>query len=230
MKKIAALLRVSTDNQDTDNQRHAIEQAYPGADIKWFVEQGVSGKTPTSQRPVFQACIRYARKQKATLVVANLSRLGRDLAEVATFYRDYVEAGRIDLHAMDYPNLEKDTAGIFFTIQQMERVKISQRTQAAMDRIKAEIKANGFAITRDGKRIDRLGSANVQAASKAGVSAIKKTADQFASNVLPLIQSLQNQGMSLAAIAEELNVRSIKTARGGDWYASSVRNILKRAA
>ena len=112
MIKIAALLRVSTGDQDTDNQRHAIEQAYPGADIKWFVEQGVSGKTPTSQRPVFQACIRYARKQKATLVVANLSRLGRDLAEVATFYRDYVEAGRIDLHAMDYPNLEKDTAGI----------------------------------------------------------------------------------------------------------------------
>jgi len=228
--KIAALIRTSTDKQDTDNQRHAIEQAYAGADITWFNEQGVSGKTPTAQRPVFQDCIRFARKNKATLVVANLSRLGRDLAEISSWYRDYVISGRIELVAMDYPNLQTDTAGIFFAIQQMERIKIAERTQLAMNRIKDEIASNGFAITRDGKRIERLGSANPAKASAAGVSAIQQKADLFASNVLPLIKELKGQGLSLAQIADQLNQRSIKTARGGDWYASTVSNALKRAA
>ncbi len=51
-----------------------------------------------------------------------------------------------------------------------------------------------------------------------------------AGTVRPLIASLKGHGMSLRAIAAELNARNVKTARGGDWHAMTVRNALQRAA
>ena len=45
----------------------------------------------------------------------------------------------------------------------------------------------------------------------------------------PLIQELRAQGRSLVAIAAELNQRRVPTARGGLWYATTVRNILLAA-
>jgi len=131
--------------------------------------------------------------------------------------------------ALDYPNLEPDTAGIFFTIQQMESLKISQRTKAAHARQKAEIQANGFFISKAGQKIYSLGN-GCKKASDLGNAKIRAKADSFASNNLPLVQSLQSTGKSLKDIAVELNDRGIKTARGGDWYASTVSNLLRRAA
>ena len=34
---------------------------------------------------------------------------------------------------------------------------------------------------------------------------------------------------TLAAIAGALNARGVRTARGGQWYATTVRNVLQRA-
>ena len=135
IEEIVAVARVSTNLQHTDNQVHQVEQAFPGAKIHWFHEQGVSGKTPNAERPEFLAATKLARKLGVPLVAANLSRFGRDLAEISTWYRDNVMNGQLQIIALDQPQLEPETAGIFFTIQQMERIKIQQRTQAAMDRI-----------------------------------------------------------------------------------------------
>jgi hypothetical protein len=53
-------------------------------------------------------------------------------------------------------------------------------------------------------------------------------ADTFAANVLPLMGRLQSVGASLRSIAAVLNERGVKTARGGQWYAGTVRNVLAR--
>jgi len=55
----------------------------------------------------------------------------------------------------------------------------------------------------------------------------RKAADTFAANVLPVIRQLQAKGIS--AIAKALNARSLRTARGGEWHHSTVRNLLARA-
>jgi hypothetical protein len=48
-------------------------------------------------------------------------------------------------------------------------------------------------------------------------------------NVVPIIRDVQRAGLkSLRAIADALNARGVRTARGGAWYASSVRDALKR--
>jgi hypothetical protein len=62
------------------------------------------------------------------------------------------------------------------------------------------------------------------------VAVIEANADQHAANVLPIIQEIQRAGVkSLRAIADALNSRGVRTARGGRWRAQTVINILARA-
>jgi hypothetical protein len=51
-----------------------------------------------------------------------------------------------------------------------------------------------------------------------------------AANVLPIIREAQKAGATtVRQIAEALNARGVATARGGQWYATSVSNVLSRA-
>jgi Recombinase len=62
------------------------------------------------------------------------------------------------------------------------------------------------------------------------VASIKAEADRRAANVLPIIREAQKAGATtLRQIAEALNARGVATARGGQWYAMSVSNVLNRA-
>ena len=54
----------------------------------------------------------------------------------------------------------------------------------------------------------------------------KARALAHAENVLPVVEQIRAGGASLRQIAAELNARGIKTARGGKWHATTVRNIL----
>ena len=55
-------------------------------------------------------------------------------------------------------------------------------------------------------------------------------ADRHAADVLPVIEDIQAGGVtSLKGIATQLNARGILTARGGQWYATTVRNLLARS-
>ncbi len=65
-------------------------------------------------------------------------------------------------------------------------------------------------------------------AARNGAARNAQNADQHAANVLPVIRQVAAHGASLRQIADELNARGIKTARGGLWYAGTVRNIMAR--
>ena len=54
-------------------------------------------------------------------------------------------------------------------------------------------------------------------------------ADRFAANVMPIIESIRSCGIvDLRGIAEALNQRGVRTARGGSWHVSNVRNVMRR--
>ena len=56
-----------------------------------------------------------------------------------------------------------------------------------------------------------------------------RQADRFAANVLPVIDDIRRQGAtSLREIAAQLTARGVRSARGGEWSTSAVRNILAR--
>jgi hypothetical protein len=67
-------------------------------------------------------------------------------------------------------------------------------------------------------------------ARKNAIATVKAEADRYAANVLSIICEAQKAGATtLRDIAEALNARGVATARGGQWHAKSVSNILDRA-
>jgi Recombinase len=59
----------------------------------------------------------------------------------------------------------------------------------------------------------------------------KAKADAHMARVVPVIETIRGEGAtSLRGIAEQLNHQGILTARGGRWYATTVKNFLDRAA
>jgi len=111
---------------------------------------------------------------------------------------------------------------VLAAVAEHERETISQRTTAAL----AAAKARGVKLGNpNGARALRgLGNAHAVAVVKAG-------ADARTSRVLPVIDAIRRAGTtSLHGIAMELNRRGILTARGGQWYATTVKNLLDRAA
>ncbi len=106
---------------------------------------------------------------------------------------------------------------IYAALAEKERGMIADRTRAAL----AAKKAQGATL---GNRT------NLNDAKAKGAAANAAGADAFAANVLPVIRQIQASGAkTIRAIAEALNTRGIRTARGGAWYDSTVRNLLARA-
>jgi DNA invertase Pin-like site-specific DNA recombinase len=105
---------------------------------------------------------------------------------------------------------------IYAALAQKERALISQRTRAAL----AVRKAQGV----------KLGNPRAAEAAVKALAANRAAADQFAANVLPVVRVIQASGATTHRdIASALNARGVRTARGGQWHRSSVRNLLLRA-
>ena len=93
---------------------------------------------------------------------------------------------------------------IYAVLAQKERALISERTKAALRAAKAQGTV--------------LGNPRLSEAAARGTAAGKSRADQFAANLLPLVREIQKAGASsLNAIADALNKRGIRTARGKEW-------------
>jgi DNA invertase Pin-like site-specific DNA recombinase len=105
---------------------------------------------------------------------------------------------------------------LYAALAEQERRVISARTKAAL----AQKKAQGVKL---GNRT------NLAEARAKGQEVIQQAADAFAANVLPVIEQVKAAGAtSYAAIAEALNARGVRTARGGDWHSTTVRNAVLR--
>jgi Recombinase len=101
---------------------------------------------------------------------------------------------------------------------------------AGREGARAHLDTDPEALTAAKARGVTLGNPSLHAARKSAVKAVKAEADRYAANVLPIIREAQKAGArTLREIAEVLNARGIATARGGQWYAQSVANILGRA-
>jgi DNA invertase Pin-like site-specific DNA recombinase len=211
-----AYYRVSTDKQGKSGlgleaQRQAVESYLNGGNWKLvgeFVEVE-SGKR--NDRPQLQAAQAACKKHKATLVIAKLDRLSRNVH----FISGLMEAGT-KFVAVDNPVANKLTVHILAAVAEDERERISARTKAALQAAKARGQVLGNPRLADAR-------AEVNAARQ-------EAAGAFAVAVLPIIREIQKSGVSsLRGVAKALSARDIKTARGGDWTAGRVADILRRA-
>ena len=229
--KFAALVRVSTDKQDVENQIHTIKDYLNGGDhtVTWFKEEGVSGALPFAKRPVLKQALDYCRKEKATLVVYSLSRFTRKMWETTKFFEEVVHKKKFKFIVVDNPMMDHTNVGFFATMNYIERENIRERTTASFNRIKAEIAEKGYYKSKAGKIIQKLGVHDkLQEAGQKGADTVKKNADDFARDNLPLIKSLIEEGNSYRDVARILTKRDIPSFKGGEWYASTVSNLIKR--
>jgi DNA invertase Pin-like site-specific DNA recombinase len=150
--------RVSTDTQSTDNQRVELAQAgYPIPDEFWFSDHGVSGKTCATQRPEFSNLLTRIRSDE-TLVVSKLDRLGRDAVDVMQTIRLLGERKvKVVVLQLGSTDLTSAAGKLLLTmlaaVAEMERDLLVERTQAGLQRAKAQGKKLGRpAKTTDAQR------------------------------------------------------------------------------
>lgn len=213
--KFIAYYRVSTDRQGAsglglDAQRQSVMNYLNGGEwtlVREFVEIESGRK---NDRPQIAEALAMCRKEKATLVIAKLDRLSRNLAFIANL----MESG-VEFIATDMPHANRTMLQMMAVFAEHEREMISKRTKEAL----AAAKARGM----------RLGSPNIKQASAAGNTVKKTKADQFAANVLPIIEEMKKTGVTtLRGIACALDARGVATARGSKWSATSVLRTINR--
>jgi DNA invertase Pin-like site-specific DNA recombinase len=125
--------RVSTEEQNLDLQRQALEAA--GCD-KSYEDRGVSGAVV--KRPALDRAL-AAMREGDVLVVWKLDRLGRDLRHLVNLIHDLTARG-IGFKVLQGHGAEIDTTtangrlifGIFAALAEFERALISERTRAGM--------------------------------------------------------------------------------------------------
>jgi DNA invertase Pin-like site-specific DNA recombinase len=176
------------------------------------IETG-KGADALERRPQLKAALAAARKLKCSVGVAKLDRLSRDVHFISGLMAQRVPFIVADLGADADPFL----LHLYAALSEKERMLISTRTKAAL----AAAKARGAV----------LGGPKLSEARELAQVSIRANADQHAANVLPLIKEVQKSGATtLREIAQALNARGVQTARGGEWHATTVRNLLGRAA
>src|SRR3954470_16347992 len=156
-KRAALYLRVSTDQQTTENQRRRLMQLAElrgWTVVKEYEDAGISGAKGRDKRPAFDALMQDAKRRRFDLVMVwSVDRLGRATATVATAMTELDELG-VGFYA-DKEGMDSTTAHGRAMLQmaavfgELERAMIRQRVQAGMDRVKTTGK------TKSGKPVGR---------------------------------------------------------------------------
>lgn len=209
MTDFVAYYRVSTDRQGASGlgleaQRRAVADfaAGRGGILAEFTEVESGRK---NDRPELRAALAACQRSRAVLVIAKLDRLARNVVFIAGL----MESG-VEFVAVDMPQANRLTIHILAAVAEHEREMISERTRVAL----AAAKARGVKLGNPTPNIPAAVSARLERMAKARAT------------VTPLIERLRGQGMSLRAIAADLNERRVPSATGRQWHASSVRNVL----
>ena len=203
-------IRVSTQRQGESGlgleaQRTATARylAATGGTILHEFTEVESGKR--SNRPELHAALRACKETGATLLIAKLDRLARNVH----FISGLLESG-VRFVAVDMPNADRFMLHVYAAMAEEEGRRISERTRAAL----ASAKARGVRL---GRTAEKLAQAN------------REAADHFASQVGPMIYDMiQRERLTFRAVAARLNRMQIVPARGDKWHTSAVHRVHHR--
>lgn len=230
-KRVIGYVRVSTVRQSRSElglnvQREAVEafctaNGYELATIMQEVGSGAAADSTDdmSGRPVLRAALKQAKKDGAAIVVARLDRLSRSVEFVANAINRGVEFKVADL-GPDVPSL---ILHVVAAVGQEERRLISQRTKEGLRKLRERI-AIGTADP-DQRFASNPRLHEVKEAAAAGRVA---KADAAAVKIWPAVRLYQSQGLSVRAIARQLNDDGHQTSRGADWSGNAVARVIKR--
>jgi len=168
-----------------------------------------------NDRPELAKAIAHARRAHATLLIAKLDRLARNVHFISGLMESTV-----DFVACDMPTANRLTVHILAAVAEEEARAISERTKTALAAAKARgTKLGTNNLTAEGTRKGLAAAAQVIQSAK--IDAYR--------DILPAIKQMDSAGVSLNAIAKVLNERGEVTRRGRPWNAMQVSRVLDTA-
>lgn len=222
--KFISYLRVSTVRQGVSGlgllaQREAIDSFLKNTTGHLLNEhvEVESGKGKGTNRPKLKQALEDCKRTGATLIIAKLDRLSRNVA----FISNLMESG-VDFTACDFPQANRLTIHVLAAVAEHEREMISKRTKEALKAAKEK-----------GVKLGSPQNLTPDVAIKGRILGVKTRiarADKFAADIFPTIQEYIAQGYSLKKTAEALNSAEILTSRGktGSWTHTTVKNVINR--
>lgn len=213
-EKVITYFRVSTQKQGASGlgleaQRQAVTTYLLERDrtvLAEFVEvETGKGANALEKRPELRKALELCRRSSATLLIAKLDRLARNVH----FVSGLIETG-VDFIAADMPNANKVMIQMHAVMSEWERDQISERTKVAL----AAAKARGVVL-------GTTGPANLERHNNLR----QEAAQAFRNRLKPVLSGFIAQGLSRRAIVSQLNVLGIKAPRGGMWSLGQVQRI-----
>lgn len=215
--QFVAYYRVSTARQGMsglglDAQREAVARYLNGGQwelVGEFTETETGkGANALEKRPQLRAALELCRRRGATLIIAKLDRLARNVH----FVSGLLETG-CDFVAADMPQANKVMIQMHAVMAEWERDQISKRTKDALAAAKAR-----------GVKLGTAGAANL----KPNVEARQRAADAFAVKLAGVVAGFRTQNLSQRDMVAELNALGIKTPNGGTWHRGQLCRLLER--
>lgn len=207
--------RVSTQRQGASGlgleaQRHTVEQYLTrssGTALASFTEvETGKGSNALEKRPQLRIALETCKKTGATLLIAKLDRLARNVHFVSGLLETDV-----DFVAADMPNANKVMIQMYAVMSEWERDQISERTKAAL----AAAKARGVVLGVTGPA--NLKSCNDQR---------QQNSMEFRERLRPVFDGMVTLGLTRRAMVERLNALGIKAPMGGAWSLGQVQRVM----
>lgn len=227
---IVAYYRVSTGRQQRSGLGLEAQREYvrlAAESNNWNIiaefEDTASGKLSPTERDQCKAALEACAKHGATLVVAKLDRLSRDVEHIAGLMK------RVEFKVATMPTADAFQLHIYAALAQQEREFIAQRTTAALAGLKT--KANSGDKEAQAKVASRdAGRAAAHAkGTKAATAAAQAVANTNAETLRDAIQSGLFAGVTtLLGMADHLNAKGVTTARGSKFSPMTVKRIVER--
>src|SRR5258708_3107825 len=145
--RVFAYLRVSTPEQETDNQLREMEAAGFTIEERGVIAECVSGSVPASQRRGFASLLEKLEAGDV-LIVSRLDRLGRNALDVRSTVERLSGLGvRVHCLALGGCDLAsaagKMTMGVISAVAEFERDLLVERTNAGIERARLQGKKFG---------------------------------------------------------------------------------------
>lgn len=224
MQKYIGYFRVSTKRQGLSGlgleaQRQAVTTylaSVHGQLVSEFVEVE-HGTRKGNHRPQLATALAQCRIHGATLIIAKLDRLARNVAFVSNLMESNVE-----FCACDYPQANRLTVHILASVAEHEAEMISTRTKLALQAAKRK----GVVLGGDRGNCQAIYHKGAQVSAKVRA----EHAQRRAADLLPVIEEVKASGaVTLRQIADALNQRGIATARGKEWSAMQVSRVMEHS-
>ena len=214
-----AYLRVSTQRQGSSGlglqaQREIIRKYLNGnSPIAEFVEVESGRK---SDRPKLHEALELCKKEKATLIVAKMDRLSRNV----TFTSQLLDSD-IEIVFCDFPRANRLVLTIIAAISEYEAGLIRQRTKAALQ-VKKE---HGCQLGKPENLMRNLDRAIANSRNTNQAKALNNPNNKRA---VAILRGLVTKTSNMSEMARVLNEEGFQASRGGRFSAKQVSILLSR--